>query len=375
MINQFSMIKMVSSRERVFKALDHKTPDRVPLDNAWMPYIRMDTWDALKRYFNTNDDEIIMHNLGIDFRYLAMSISNEFKEKAKFYYPFGLFKPITENIFEDEWGIRYQITSSGLHWRYVYHPLANIEDLTEYEFPNLDAPGRFDDAVRTAKLYGDKYALQGLLAQTFFEYSWALRGFNKFINDLYTNEKFVNKLLDKMLSYRIEIGKRYIEIGADIIQLGDDFGMQTGMIIPLKLWRKYFKPRMKILINDLKRYSHNNIYVFYHSDGNIKPMIPELIEIGVQILNPIQPECMNPIEIKKNYGDKLTLHGTISVQTTLPFGSKEDVRKEVISRIEKCGRNGGLIIAPTHAPQPPPHTPVENIITMFETAKKYKLKS
>jgi len=363
----------LSSRERVFKALDHKIPDRVPLDDAWIQHIRMDTWDRIKQYFDTKDDETTRHRLGLDFRYFAVDTSDEFKEKARLYYPLGLFKPVTQNSFEDEWGVRYQTTSTGLHWRYVHHPLAEVEDPDEFEFPGLDDPGRFDNAAKTAQLYKDRYVLQGCLNQTLFEWSWALRGFNRFMRDLYANESFVNKLLDKLLSYRIETGKRYIEIGADIIQLGDDFGMQTGMIVPPKLWRKYFKPRMKALINDLRKYSHNNVYIFCHSDGNIEPIVPELIEIGVQILNPIQPECMDPVEIKMKYGDKLVLHGTISVQTTLPFSTAEDVKREVISRIEKCGRDGGLVIAPTHAPQPPPHTPIENIIVMYRTAKKCRL--
>jgi uroporphyrinogen decarboxylase len=363
----------LSHRERVFKALNHETPDRVPIDDAWMSYVRMDTWDALRKYLNAKDDEDARRNLGFDFRYLTIDLSDEFKKQTKFYYPFGLFKPVTEDIFEDEWGIRMQITSSKLHWRYVYHPLANVEDPDEYEFPKLDVPGRFDNAIKTAKLYKDKYVLQAFLHQTLFEFAWALRGFTKFLHDLYVNEKFVNKLLDKLLKYRIETGKRYIEIGADIIQLGDDFGTQRGMVIPPSLWRKYFKPRMKILIHELKRHSRNSVYIFYHSDGDIKPIIPELIEIGVQILNPIQPECMDPVEIKRKYGDKLVLHGTISVQTTLPFSTVKDVEREVISIIKKCGRDGGLVIAPTHAPQPPPYTPVENIIKMYEVARKYKL--
>jgi len=129
---------------------------------------------------------------------------------------------------------------------------------------------------------------------------------------------------------------------------------------------------MKIIIDTLKSYSHNSIYIFYHSDGYIEPIIQDLIEIGVQILNPIQPECMDPAEIKRKYGDRLVLHGTISVQRTIPFGTVEDVRKEVISRIKECGRNGGLVIAPAHTPQP--DMSIENIVTVYETTQKILLK-
>jgi len=365
---------MLSHRERVFKTLNHEEPDRVPLDDAWMAYVRLDVWDAIKRYLHVEDDEKVRRYLGIDFRYLVMDPSEKFKKNAKFYYPFGLFKPAESGLLEDEWGVKYQITGNGLYLRYYYHPLANadVDDLDQYEFPSLDAPGRFDEAEKTAKKFKDLYVLEGFLHQTLFEWAWALRGFNRFLRDLYTNERFVNKLLDRLVKYRIDIGKRLIDIGADILQLGDDFGMQTGMIVPPHIWRKYFKPRMKIIIDTLKSYSRNSIYIFYHSDGYIEPIIPDLIEIGVQILNPIQPECMNPAEIKKKYGDKLVLHATISVQTTLPRGTVEDVKKEVISRIRECGRGGGLILAPTHAPQP--GTPIENIIALYETAQKFALK-
>lgn len=361
---------VLKPRERVFKALNHEEPDRVPLDEIF----RLDVMDSLKRYFRVDDDEKVRRFLGIDFRHLSIGISEEFKKKTRFVYPFGYFKVVEGSLLEDEWGIRYNVSSNGRYLRICYHPLANADasDLDQYGFPPLDVSGRFDGAEKIARRFKDLYAVEGVMEQTLFEWAWHLRGFNKFILDLYTNEKFVNKLLDRLMKYRIEMGKRFIDIGVDIIRLGDDVGSQEGMLIPPHIWRKYFKPRMKIIIDTLKSYSRNSIYIFYHSDGYIEPIIPDLIEIGVQILNPIQPECMNPAEIKRRYGDRLVLHGTISVQRTIPFGTVEDVRKEVISRIEECGRNGGLVIAPAHTPQP--DMPIENIVAVYETTQKILLK-
>jgi uroporphyrinogen-III decarboxylase len=200
---------------------------------------------------------------------------------------------------------------------------------------------------------------------TLFEISWALRGFGRFIKDLYSDSRFADSLLDKLLEYRLETGKRFIDLGVDMIHLGDDFGTQKNLLLSLDVWRRHFKPRMKMLIEALKK--RGDVYIMYHSDGNIEKLIPELIEIGVQILNPIQPECMDPAAIKERYGEKLTLHGTISIQRTLPFGTKEDVRTEAITRLKTCGPGGGLVLAPSHAPQP--DVPVENIITLYKTAK------
>jgi len=355
-------------RERVLKALDHKEPDRVPLDSAFRPEI----WRKLREYFNVSKNEDVMRKLGIDLRTVTILPPEEFMKKTipkPQFEGFRFVRRISQNVFEDEWGIKYEIGSTGLYWHFVYHPLQDAESINDYEMPNVDAVGRFDLAEREVKQWVNEYAVAGGgdIEETLFEQAWYLRGYRQFIKDLYTNPTFVNQLLDKLLKYRVEQGKRLIEIGVDIVRLGDDLGAQTGMMIPLTIWRRYFKPRMRRLIRELRKGS--NVYIFYHSDGNIKPLIPELIEIGVDILNPVQPECMDPAEIKETYKDKLTLHGTISIQETLPHGTVKDVEREVLTRVKTCGKSGGLIIAPSHVVQP--DTPLENVLAVYETAKAY----
>jgi uroporphyrinogen decarboxylase len=184
---------------------------------------------------------------------------------------------------------------------------------------------------------------------------------------MYMNPQFVNTLLDKILEFRIEQAKRFLEIGVDVICLADDIGVQKGMMIPPELWRKYLKPRMQRLIHEVK--AKGSVKVFYHSDGYIEPVIPDLIEIGVDVLNPIQPECMSPAEIKKKYGNKLTLHGTISVQETLSRGSLEDVRNEVLERIRTCSEGGGFVLSPSN--RITPDISLEKVLAVYETAKKH----
>ena len=358
-------------RERVFRSLEHSEPDRVPLDEPEGRF-RSDTLMGLREYLNVDDYDVILDYLGIDFRHLERGVSRDFRKKAKLLgVPFdGYYIQLGENIFEDEWGTRYEMTSDRLHWRYIHHPLVHIEDLEDYEFPDINSPGRFYEAENIIKEKKGAYVIGAHLWGSLLEQALALRSYDRFFVDLFRNERFVNKLLDELLKYRIEEAKYFVDLGVDIVQFGDDIGMQTTMLISPNLWRRYFKPRMKELINSVKKYSGNNVWIFYHSDGYIEPVIDDLIEIGVQILNPIQPECMNPASIKKRWGNQLVLHGCISTQRTLPFGSREDVKKEVIMRVRECGERGGLILAPSHSPQP--DVPVENIVTLYEAAKHFK---
>ncbi|MGB9895681.1 MAG: uroporphyrinogen decarboxylase family protein, partial [Thermoproteota archaeon] len=198
-----------------------------------------------------------------------------------------------------------------------------------------------------------------------FEIAWQLTGFNEFLVMMIKGDKRVEKILDKLNEIRLRQARLLLEANVDVIYDGDDVGAQSTMIISPSLWRKYLKPRYKTL-SDLIH--SKGKYFFFHSDGWIEPIIPDLIEIGVDILNPVQPETMDPLKIRKMCGNKLAFDGTLSIQRTLPFGKVEDVRKEVRKRIRELGRTG-LILGPSHAIQP--DVPLENIIAIYETVKKY----
>jgi uroporphyrinogen-III decarboxylase len=155
-------------------------------------------------------------------------------------------------------------------------------------------------------------------------------------------------------------------MGVDMIWTGDDVGTQRGMLMSPKMWRQFFKPKMAHLIASLKAINPK-VKVAYHSDGDISPIIPELIEIGLDILNPVQPACMDPARLKNEYGKNLCFWGSIDEQYTLPFGSPADVEKEVRTRLQTIGKKGGLIIGPTHHVQL--DTPLENFWAMVNTIK------
>jgi len=149
-----------------------------------------------------------------------------------------------------------------------------------------------------------------------------------------------------------------------MIWTGDDIGAQNSMLIAPETWRRFLKPRMARLIAAVKGINPS-LKVAYHSDGRIDAVIPELIEIGVDVLNPIQPKSMDPVALKKQYGDRLCFWGSIDEQQTLPFGGPQDVRAEVLTRLHTLGKDGGLIIGPTHHVQL--DTPVENIQALVDT--------
>jgi uroporphyrinogen decarboxylase len=139
-------------------------------------------------------------------------------------------------------------------------------------------------------------------------------------------------------------------------------------MMSVELWREWIKPRWKKVI-DAARKQKPDILVYYHSCGYVLPFIDELIEIGVEILNPVQPESMDFNEVHDRFGDRLSFWGTIGTQTTLPFGTPDDVRKTVISRLDKCGKKGGIVIAPTHLVEP--EVPWENLQAMIDTVSSY----
>lgn len=359
-------------RERVIAAIKHEEPDRVPLC-GFAAYTEMTK--EIQRLCGATDIETMYDKLGVDIRgvhdYTPESLiskssippeylQEEFRESLE---DFWGWVPINF----DEWGIERKYLSDGKHWIISKYPLQHAKSPYEIDFPDLDAPGRWDKAEEDISKYKGKYFTRGGLLVGFVEEYWYLRGFNEFIRDLYTNENFANGLLDRLLEWNIEKAKKIIKLGVDCVSIADDTGGQTGMLISPSLWRKYMKPRYKKLISEIKKTS--NIYFYMHSDGNIEPIIPDLIEAGVDILSPMQPDTMDLVKIKKLYGEKFTMGGTISVQETLPFGTKEDVINKVKTRIETLGTGGGLILCPGNMVEY--DTPPENLLAVYQAALTY----
>ncbi len=370
----------MNSKERVITALEHREPDRVPIDGIippWstpflkrilLPHFGL-CWTSGERWSDSGVDMLI-EKLGMDARLAPLEPPIEFRNKA-IYDPLFDVEPwgvqVKTGALMDEWGVVRELNSTRTGVGIISHPLKGKDSLDGYQFPDPNAPSRFDGTEKYIKKWGDQYAIAGHFGIDYlFMRAWELRGYNDFMVDLCCHPKFVNELLDRLQNYFVAIEKQMLEMPIDIFIFGDDIGMQNGMAISPTIWRMYFKPRFKEVIDTAKR---KNVFVMFHSDGVIDPIVPDLVEMGLDILNPIQPECMNPAQIKNTYGDRLTLSGTISVQNTLPHGTVEDVRNEVIERIRTCGNRGGFMICPSNAALL--DTPVQNFLTVYDTVRKY----
>ena len=292
------------------------------------------------------------------------------------------FKNWTDNMPEDceinEWGVGMQRGGdASAHFYKMLGPLAGrltAENISALPFPDFTEDYRWEgvrkqvqdlkdrDYIVMSGIYGG--ADSGLGGGTIpafidiFESSWYLCGLDELLLAMYSEPEVAGLLLDRMTSFKEEIAKRWALAGVDIIVYGDDVGTQRSLMMSGEMWRSLLKPRLTRVIRAAKSVNPD-VVIFYHSDGNIMEIIPDLIEAGVEILNPIQPECMDPVEVAEKFGDHVSFWGTIGTQTTFPHGSPEDVLNACEEMMDTVGKNGGLIIAPTHILEP--DVPFENV--------------
>lgn len=356
----------MTSKERVLTALSHEEPDRVPVTASFTPEFA----ERLRKHLGlplgaTNPHGGIVHDLeealGLDIIQYSVGIANSYYASS-------------ESTYTCEWGITWrQVEYStpfgkGRYTEIAEHPLALDERISTYVPPDPHKEERYAPLREILRQYGEEYFILGVTVCTIFEGAWYLRGLDRLLIDMVTDEEKANVILDIPFRFHLEAAKRLVAMGVDGIWLGDDVGTQRGMLISPELWRKYLKPRMAALCSELKRLNPH-IFIAYHSDGNIEPIIDDLIEIGIDVLNPVQPKAMDPGALKKRYGARLSFWGTIDEQETLPFGTPETVRREVQERIRTMAPGGGFIIAPTHHVQL--DTPLENFFAFLEAAKTY----
>lgn len=282
--------------------------------------------------------------------------------------------PLRKKEYICEWGIKWKQVEyttrfgKGYYTEIADHPLADDSKIKNYTPPDPHREGLYKPLNRILRTYGEKYCIMGVVVCTIFEASWYLRGMTRLLVDMVENEQIANYILDIPFQFHLEAAKRLTRMGVDVIWLGDDVGTQRGMLISPQLWRRYLKPRMAKICEELKGINPN-LKIAYHSDGNIYPIIDELVEIGIDVLNPVQPKAMDPSSLKKRYGKRLSFWGSIDEQYTLPFGTPEQVKKEVIERIKTMAPGGGFIISPTHHVQL--DTPLENFFTFLNTAREF----
>ncbi len=278
------------------------------------------------------------------------------------------FKPGTHF---DEYGVAHEPGSAAAkHMTRMHHPLArmdSLEQLPQYPYPEYDA-----ESIPQMKTVADAVHARGLaaaggMACTIWERSWYLRDMTRLMMDMMEEDEKAVFLLDKITDLSMQRAAAFAAAGADIIELGDDVGMQQAIMMSREMYCEWLKPRLAKVIA-AARSVKPDVLIFYHSCGFVEPLINDLIDAGVDILNPVQPECMDFAEIHAKYGDRLSFNGTLGTQQVMPFGTPEDVSRTVRRNLEIAGAKGGLLCCPTHMLEP--EVPWENIVAYVETCKE-----
>jgi uroporphyrinogen decarboxylase len=354
----------MTSRERVLAALRHEAFDTIPFSLGFgvNEYARK----QLARYLGCGAERVEQILRAVtDLRWVSPRyIGPPYRDPKG-----GAEKP-------DIWGVSHKAVFNGFDSYYEIsgcplHGLGDRVSLEDHEFPS---PDWFDyetlgEEIRTANNGGEYAIVMG--NGNIFESSWYMVGFEDMFVLLMTDPGLAYRLLEKVTDFFMAYFERALtaaEGRIDIVFTADDIGQQNGLLMSLPLWEELLKPHHVRLNRLLHQFG---VKVMYHTDGAVMDAVGGLVDMGIDILEAIQFDAkgMDPVMLKRNWGDRLCFHGGISVQSTLPFGTPDDVREEVRRRVQVLGENGGYILAPSHAVQG--GTPPENIIAFLEEAGRY----
>lgn len=384
----------MTPRERVLAALDHREPDRVPLDlGGGESTLNIDVYRALLRDLQLSE-EILCLDHGIACP--SEPVLRRFQIDTRYIYPtLTKINPNPPAEQTDVWHVKrkligyyYEITPDG-------HPLANLrdpEELRDYHWPAPeDVMGSAFMGGTAANRRGKSPVLEDMIRQGeelarrdyavvfpygpiggAFAFAMRLRGFQTFFADLILRPKIAVAIMEKVTEVLVETVQEYIAPlrgYIDVIFFGDDLGTQTGPMISPQTYKKYIKPTHRKIVESLTNATRAKVII--HTDGAVLPFIDDLADIGVSGINPVQVTAngMDTKELKTKFGDKMSFWGGIDTQRVLPFGNEDDVAREVRQRITDLGRGGGYVLTSVHNVQPP--TPSQNVIAMFDGAIKY----
>lgn len=359
----------MTPRQRYLATLAHQKPDQVPLEMS----VRPEVMTRLQKHYKVDTGEEVLKILQADNCRWGSPIVKyaDFEKRVNGQRGGRGVIVHDERTFEDAWGVVERAGSDGKYLEWVDGPLVKTDDLDSFAWPDescvLDDPTL---AGRVAKFKADGYWVIGGGGVHPFKQSWHMRGFENFLCDYIANPQFVEAMYERFLRFNLAICRKSAAAGVDMIEYWGDVAMQDRMIVPPEQWRRLDKPMWTRLIRET-RLVKPDMKFFFHSDGDVRPIIGDIIECGFDILNPIQPECVNPGLIKQQWGDKVTLDGGGSVQRTLPRGTVADVRREVDFLMTTCAYNGGFILRPSNVS--PYDTPVENVVAFYEMARDYDL--
>ena len=341
----------MTKRERILTAFSRRTPDKMP------------KWIQSGAYLS----KLVKENTGSDApaEYFDMDIQRLVRYKpTENQGDFSKYPSYDGVSAVNEWGIK-SLQGSSVPMR----DFQTIDDVYEYPFPDVGDTYRYEhlpEEIRKIKEKGLP-AVSGYECGS-FEQLWGLRGMDNFLVDLLEEPEFLVPLIEKVSDLKAQIAAGYTKAGVDIVWTGDDLGSERAMLMAPDLWRKHLKSCVGKIVGVAKEVNPD-VLVAFHSDGYIETIIPDLIEVGIDILQAVQPECMDVAKLKKEYGDRLSFWGTMGTQSTMAYSTPAEVKKVVRKRIKTVGKGGGLCIGPSHTLEPP--TPWENIVAFFEAVEAF----
>jgi len=377
----------MNSRERVLMALSHKEPDRIPydLDGTNQTGIHHIAYRKLLSFFGIYDSKIAMCDPIQQLACVDENMLEALRVDTRALYPGGasgwelrIEKNDEEKHFTGQYGIGWKMNEGGLYFDPTDHPLieGTIGELNRHLFPDPFDQSRVKGLRKIAKdLHQKEFSVNMVnISGGFFELPFWLRGFENFYCDLAINTKYACFLMDKLLE--IEMGYWDLVLSQlgdyiDVALTANDLGGQNGPMISPDMYRKYVKPRQKELNSFIKK-KKPSIFIYFHSCGSIRELLPDLIETGVDAINPVQVNAanMDTKGLKRDFGDALTFWGGgCDTQRVLPSGSIQEVKDEVRRRIDDLAPGGGFIFTPVHNIQA--DVSPQNILAMWETLQEY----
>jgi uroporphyrinogen decarboxylase len=247
-------------------------------------------------------------------------------------------------VVYDWWGVGWSTETEG-YWP-ADSPLAETESLVNFPWPDPHDPHLMDEAKEIVVRKGSQYFIAPNFGFFLFERAWSLRGFETFLTDLVLNPTFAEDLLERITEIQVLLAHRFVGLGVDGGYFGDDYGAQKSLLFSPRTWRSLFKPR---LARVFAVFRDKDLPVILHSDGDIAEILPDLVEIGTTVLNPVQPEVVDHTWLKRTFGDRLAFYGGVSTQTVLPHGTPAEVGSAVRACVRTLAADGtGLVIAPSH---------------------------
>lgn len=352
----------MTNRENFLSLIRRQGYEHVPVEFVLCPYLQ----EVCRKELGAEDYQAYFQ---FPWRRVEdLRLQDQDTEKFRKYYT----KPLAEGADIDLWGVGHEKSPNSMHMTYMRHPLEDVETLEEirsYPFPDFANAESAHQAEQVRKIKEQDLIALGDMEMTIWECAWYMRSMEQLFCDMMDEDEIAEFLFDKVTELSTIRAVSYAKAGVDVLFFGDDIGMQHSIMMSEELYCRWIKPRLKKLIDTVKEINPE-IVIFYHSCGFIEPFIPHLIEVGVDVLNPIQSECMEFEEIHRKYGDKISFHGTIGTQTVMPFGTPEEVKAAVWKNLDIAGEKGGLFVTPTHMVEP--EVPLENLLAYVEACRTYK---